>query len=111
MRLRRATQITVIALAAAVLGAGVALGDSGGNSSLEPIVTKLKDDFTKLRTDCPDLVTPACEQSEEQILAYGQAHLEGDTANDPALIPKMQAVMTLYQRGIDESPAAGGQGK
>jgi hypothetical protein len=111
MRLRRATQVTAIALAVAGLGVGVALGDSGGNSSPDAVAMKLKDDFTQLQANCPDLVTPACEQAEEQILAYGQAHLEGQTANDPALIPKVQAVMTLYQRGIDESPAAGGQGK
>ena len=111
MRLRRASQTAAIALAVVAIGAGVALGQSGGGSSLDTVAAKLRDDFTKLQKDCPDLVTAACQQSEERILAYGQAHLEGDKANDPALIPKVQAVMTLYQRGIDESPVDGGQGK
>jgi hypothetical protein len=111
MRLRRASQATAIALAVAAIGGGVALGQSGGSSSLDTVAAKLKDDFTKLQEDCPDLVTAACEQSEERILAYGQAHLEGDEANDPALIPKVQAVMTLYQRGLDESAVGGGNGK
>jgi predicted cation transporter len=110
MRLRRATQATAIGLVLAAIGAGAALGDSGGNSSPDAVAAKLGDDFTHLQENCPDLVTPACEQAEERILAYGQAHLEGQTANDPALIPKMQAVMTLYQRGIDAAPV-GGQGK
>jgi predicted cation transporter len=111
MRLRRAAQATAIGLAVVAVGAGVALGQSGRSSSLESVATKLKDDFTHLQENCPDLVTPACEQSEEQILAYGQAHLEGDRANDPALILKVQAVMELYQRGIDESPVGREQRK
>jgi hypothetical protein len=111
MRLRRASQAAAITLAVAAIGGGVALGQSGDGSSLDPVAAKLNDDFTKLQKDCPELVTAACQQSEERILAYGQAHLEGNTANEPALIPKVQAVMTLYQRGIDESPAGGGQGK
>jgi hypothetical protein len=104
-------QATAIALAVVAIGAGLALGQSGGGSSLETVAAKLKDDFTKLQNHCPDLVTPACEQSEEQILAYGQAHLEGEKANNPALILKVQAVMTLYQRGIDESAVGGGKGQ
>lgn len=113
MSLRRASQAAGIALAVAAIGAGVALGqaDSGGGS-LDPVAAKLQDDFQHLAQDCPDLVTPACEQAEEEILAYGVAHLEGDQVSDPAVLTKVQAVMDVYQEALSESPLSGaGKGK
>jgi len=107
MRLRGAAQALAIAAAVGALGAGIALGQSDSAGSLDPVSAKLAADFRDLQADCSQLVTPACEQAEERILAYGQARLEGHDVNDPALLPKTRAVMGLYRRAIATVPVGG----